>query len=366
MLKDALKLLNRIEDNGYKAYIIGGFVRDYVLGINSDDVDIATNATPKEIMEMFPNSVLPKEEYGSVTLYLKSDRYEITTFRKEIKYINNRKPIEIEYISSLIEDLKRRDFRMNTLCIDKNGKILDFFDGKKDIENKIINTVGNSYDKFSQDSLRILRAIRFATILNFSLSNEVKSAIIENKHLLKMLSYNRKKQELDKIFLSNNARYGVDLLLELGLDQELEIYNLDKINLCNDIISIWASLDLNDKYKQEFSSSEKAIIKDVKEVLKIGITDYSLYKYGLYANQIAANILGVDKSRVVGIYEQLPIKSRKDIDINSSDIERVLNIKPGPVYKQIYEQLTNDIINKKVENNKDKIEEYLINNYNKE
>ena len=363
MLKEALKLLNQFEENGYKAYIVGGFVRDYVLGINSKDVDIATSATPKEIMEMFPNSVLPKEEYGSVTLYLKNERYEITTFRKEIKYINNRKPIEIEYIGSLLEDLKRRDFRMNTLCIDKSGNVLDYFDGKKDIENKLINTVGNSNYKFSQDSLRILRAIRFATSLNFKLSDEVRSAIIENKHLLKSLSYSRKKQELDKIFLSNNAEYGVKLLIELELDKELEIYNLDKIILCNDIISIWASLDLSDKYKQEFSSSEKAIIKDVKEVLKTGINNYSLYRYGLYANQIASNILGIDKSSVVGIYEKLPIKSRKDIDIDSGDIERILNRKPGPYFKEIYENITIEIINNRLENNKEKIEEYIINNY---
>ena len=363
MLKDALKLLNQFEEKGYKAYIVGGFVRDYVLGINSEDVDIATSATPKEIMQMFPNSVLPKEEYGSVTLYLKNERYELTTFRKEIKYINNRKPIEIEYISSLLEDLKRRDFRMNTLCIDKKGNILDYFDGKKDIENKVINTVGNSNYKFSQDSLRILRAIRFATILNFSLSDEVKDAIIENKHLLKSLSYSRKKQELDKIFLSPNAKYGVDLMLELGLDKELDIYNLANINLCNDIISIWASLDLSEKYKQEFTSSEKTIIKDVKEVIKSGITSETLYNYGLYINQIAANILHIDKSKVVGIYEQLPIKSKKEIDITSSDIERVLNRKPGSYYKEIYNKLTVEILNNNLENKKEKIEEYILNNY---
>ncbi len=223
MLKDALKLLNQFEEKGYKAYIVGGFVRDYVLGINSEDVDIATSATPKEIMQMFPNSVLPKEEYGSVTLYLKNERYELTTFRKEIKYINNRKPIEIEYISSLLEDLKRRDFRMNTLCMDKDGNIIDFLEGRKDIENKVINTVGDGVYKFTQDSLRILRAIRFATTLDFELSEEVRNSIIKTKYLLRTLSYNRKKQELDKIFSSKNSKYGVKLLLDLGLDQELEI-----------------------------------------------------------------------------------------------------------------------------------------------
>ena len=363
MLKNALKILNKIEENGFKAYIVGGFVRDYVLGINSKDVDIATSATPKDIMEIFKNSVLPKVEYGSVTLYIKDERYEITTFRKEIRYINNRKPIEIEYIDDLLEDLKRRDFKMNTLCMDKAGKIIDLFDGKKDIENKVINTVEDSDYKFSQDSLRILRAIRFATILNFKLSDEVKNAIINNKYLLKNLSYNRKKQELDKIFSSNNSKYGVELLLELELDKELEIYNLDKINLSNDIIGIWASLDISEGYKHEFSSSEKEIIKYVKIVLETGITNYSLYKYGLYTNQIVANMNHIDKSKIVGLYESLPIKSRKELDITANDIERILNKKKGPFLRDIFDNIEKEVINRKLENKKEVIEEYILNNY---
>ncbi len=361
MLKQALKILSKIEENGFKAYIVGGFVRDYTLGITSPDVDIATSATPQQIMGIFKNSVLPKEEYGSVTLYIKNDRFEITTFRREITYINNRKPIEIEYIDDLLEDLQRRDFRMNTLCMDKNGQILDYFNGKEDIKNKVINTVGDSDSKFSQDCLRILRAIRFATILNFTLSDEVKSAIIKNKSLLKTLSYSRKKQELDKIFSSVNSNYGVSLLLELGLDKELEIYNLDKINITNGIIATWASLDFSDKYAQEFSSSEKTIIRDIKEVMKTGITNYSLYRYGLYTNQIVASMLGYDKSRIVGTYESLPIKSKKEIDIHGNEIATLLNSNQG--IREIYNKLEEEILDNRLENNKEKIKEYIIKNY---
>ena len=363
MLKQALRILSKIEENGYKAYIVGGFVRDYVLGINSKDVDIATSATPKDIMRIFQNSVLPKEQYGSITLYIKNDRFEITTFRKEIKYINNRKPIEIEYIDNLLEDLKRRDFRMNTLCMDKNGNIIDFLTGKKDIENKVINTVGDGVYKFSQDSLRILRAIRFATTLNFELSDEVRESIIKTKYLLRTLSYNRKKQELDKIFSSKNSEYGVKLLLDLGLDEELEIYNLKEINLNNDIVGIWASLEVSEKYKQEFSSSEKLIIKEVKEVVKSGINNMSLYKYGLYINQIAANALNIDKSTVVGIYEALPIKSKKEIVLDAQEIKTILSDNTKVSLRDVYNDLEEKIINNKLNNNKEEIENYILSNY---
>ena len=104
MLKTALKLIKKIEENGYQAYIVGGFVRDKILGISSNDIDICTSARPSDIRNIFPTSCLPNEDYGSVTVIIKNIRFEITTFRKEITYINNRKPVEFEYIDNLLED----------------------------------------------------------------------------------------------------------------------------------------------------------------------------------------------------------------------------------------------------------------------
>ena len=125
MLEVALKLLEEITARGFKAYIVGGFVRDYILGINSNDIDITTSATPKDIKEIFEDSCLPSEDYGSVTVIKKGIRFEITTFRKEIGYIDNRRPAEIKYIDDLYEDLLRRDFTINTICMDEKGEIVD-------------------------------------------------------------------------------------------------------------------------------------------------------------------------------------------------------------------------------------------------
>ena len=155
---------------------------------------ISVLALPSDIRNIFPNSCLPNEAYGSVTVVIKNIRFEITTFRKEIRYLNNRKPIEFEYINDLMEDLKRRDFRINTICMDQNKKVIDLLNGKQDLDKREVNTVGDSVYKFSEDSLRILRAVRFATILNFSLSKEVKNAILETRHYVRNLSYHRKKE----------------------------------------------------------------------------------------------------------------------------------------------------------------------------
>ena len=180
-----------------------------------------TDATPKDIKDIFENITLPKMDYGAVRLDIKKHRFDIMTFRKEISYYNNRKPMEVEYIKDLESDLRRRDFTMNTLCIDKDGNVIDLLNGKEDIENRVINTVGESISRFVEDPLRILRAVRFYTTLEFDLGEEVRLAIIQTKGELSRLSYQRKKDELDKIFCHTNVKRGIDLIVELGLDKEL-------------------------------------------------------------------------------------------------------------------------------------------------
>jgi len=362
MLETALKLLNKIEKHGFKAYIVGGFVRDYILGRESSDIDISTDATPMDIKQIFNDIFIPKMNYGSVTVFYHNIRFEITTFRRELSYINNRKPIEFEYISDLKEDLLRRDFIINTICMNSNGDIIDLLNGRKDINNKEINTVGDSFSKFNEDSLRILRAVRFATTLNFKLSEEIKTAIKNTKNNLINLSYERKKEELNKIFSSPNYKYGISLLKELELDKELELYNLNDITSNADIMGIWAVLNASSKYP--FSKHEKELISTIKEVLKEdNLNDCVLYKYGLYVNTIAGEIKGIKKKEIVNKYDKLPITCRKDIMISATDIMNILNKKGGLYIKKIYEDITILILKGKLENKKEVLEKYIIDNY---
>ena len=143
MYNSAIKVLEKITSFGYQAYIIGGYPRDLYLKRSSSDVAICTDATPKEIMNIFSEVVTTNAEYGSVIISYEKIRFEITTFRTEEKYIDHRKPSKIKYIDSLEEDLKRRDFTINTLCIDKDGKQIDLLNAKSDLDNKIIRMVGN-------------------------------------------------------------------------------------------------------------------------------------------------------------------------------------------------------------------------------
>ena len=364
MLENALKILNKIEDAGFKAYIVGGFVRDHLLGIESNDIDICTSAQPKDVRQIFKNACLPNEDYGSVTVIVKNIRYEITTFRKEYSYIGNRKPDHFEFIDDLYEDLKRRDFLINTLCIDSHGNILDILNGRVDLKNKIINTVGNSYDRFNEDAFRILRAIRFATTLNFKLSDEIKEAINKTKYLLKNISYERKREELDRIFTSPNVQYGVSLLIKSNLDSILEINNLRNISNFDDLMGVWAQLGVAHIYN--FSKNERQLIKQIQEVLRIGIIDNSiLYKYGLYVTSVVAGIKGLDKKKITENYNKLPIKSRSEILIDGNDIMDILHIEPGELLKTIISDIESRILDGTLINDKDCLSKYIYAKYYK-
>lgn len=358
MYNTAIKLLNKLNENGFQSYIVGGYPRDLILKRESFDIDICTSATPKQLKEIFKNDCVKKVEYGSVTIIYNKIRFEITTFRKDIKYKNNRLPIKIKYIGKLVDDLKRRDFTINTLCIDKNGNIIDLLNGRKEIEEKTIKMVGNPKYKLKEDSLRILRAIRFATILNFNLDSNLKKYIKKYGYLLKKLSYYRKKEELEKIFLSSNAQKGIDLIQELELSSYLELSNLDSIKIIPSIIGIWAQLDVLDIYN--FNNNEKNFIKQINELLNKDVLDnYNLYKYGLYISSIVAEIKDIDKKIVNKKYNDLVIKNKKDINITANEICEIKNQKPGAFLKTIFEDLEKSILANKVSNEKEALKKYI-------
>lgn len=353
MLKDGLYIVNKLEDNGFSAYIVGGAVRDFILSIDSVDIDICTNARVDDICRIFSGAI--PGEFGNVIVKHNNSRFEITTFRVEDNYVNNRKPSSIKYVDNVEEDLYRRDFTMNTLLIDKNRKIIDYMSGVNDIRMGIIRSIGDANDKFRDDVLRILRAIRFATTLGFKLDNNVVDGINNNKKYLANLSYNRKKEELDKIFLSDNILDGIELLKRYGLDKELDLYDLDKIKSRYDLLGIWSIVDKNNLYP--FSKNEFNIIKGVREIIDKKIDNNILYKYGLYICKIASDIRG--EGCIVSRYNSLPIKSRSDIDISGDDILLLLGMGEGKYIEEIFVRVEEEIINSRLNNNKDDIINFI-------
>jgi len=358
----ALEVLNLIYDYGYEAYIVGGFVRDMLLGIDSNDVDMTTNATPMELKNIFPDIDVDKDRYGSVTVYYKNARFEITTYRQDLEYIDNRHPSKITYVNDLKTDLLRRDFTINTICINKEGEIVDLLNGREDLNKKIVRSILAADKSFHDDSLRILRAIRFATLLNCSLSQDVVNAINNNKELLKNLSYNRRKRELDKIFGSHEAEKGIELLKIFNLDKELDL-DFSRVKDYSDIVGIWAMIN-NPNYM--FTSSEKELIQKVNIVYELdNLNHHVLYEYGLYVNVLSAINKGLNKQDVIKEYDNLPIKEKDDIELKAKDMCKVLNIKPSGLIGKIYRDITDKILNGELDNNKEILIEYIKSVYKK-
>lgn len=222
MYEVALDILKKFQLNGYKAYIVGGYPRDKYINIKSNDIDICTNAKTDEIEKIFLNVDKKYSKYGNVIVNVDNYLFSITTFRKDVKYLSNRRNVIIEYVSTLKEDLYRRDFIINTLCIDLDGNYIDLMGAIDDINNKKIRLIGN-IKRLKDDPLRILRAIRFATILNFKIDEYLEKGIYKYKHLVDSLSLYRKDEEINKILLSDNKQYGISLLLKYGLDNYIDL-----------------------------------------------------------------------------------------------------------------------------------------------
>ena len=210
MYEKAIEILNLFTKNGYEAYIIGGFVRDHLLGIRNDDIDIITSAKPEEIKSLF--TIEKDSSFGSLIINYKNSLFEITTFRIENNY-KGRYP-DVSFTNNLKDDLVRRDFTINAICLDKDGRIVDLMNGFNDLNDKLIRCIGNIEIKLKEDPLRILRAIRFAGKLNFEIETNLKSFIKNNGYLLEKLSINKTKQELDKM-----EKNGLKILEELDLNR---------------------------------------------------------------------------------------------------------------------------------------------------
>jgi len=363
-LEKAIKILSILNENKHEAYIVGGYVRDKLIGKDTNDIDICTSATPKEIIELFPNTDSPN--YGSINIIYKNTNFDITTFRRDIKYQDNRLPVKIKYIKSLKKDLLRRDFTINTICMNKDKEIIDLLNAKADLNKKIIKTVGNPKIRLKEDSLRILRAIRFATILNFDIETKTMHYLKEYAYLLKKLSYQRKKQELDKIFMSTNKEKGIKYIIDLHIDEYLDLPNLKDINPCDDLIGIWTQANVDNIYP--FTKTEKEQMNKIRELLKLDLSDkYNIYKYGLYTSTVAYKIKNIDITKLSELYKTLPITSRKEINITGKEIAEILNKKPDHFIKEILLDLEKQIIQGNLANTKEKIKEYIIkNNTNKQ
>ncbi|WP_240841223.1 CCA tRNA nucleotidyltransferase [Acidaminobacter sp. JC074] len=211
---EVIYILETLERNGFQAYIVGGAVRNHLMGYPIKDWDITTNAIPDQIEALFEHTYAVGKAFGTIVVSLEDD-YEVTTYRSESGY-DGRKPTHVSFSSDVMEDIKRRDFTMNAMLMDKSGQILDYYKGQEDIKHNMVKTVGHARDRFTEDYLRVYRYIRFTTEYHFDKNPEI-DQIIKSMPIHKGISVERIREEFNKILLSDMPSKGIKHLYDTGL-----------------------------------------------------------------------------------------------------------------------------------------------------
>ena len=314
IIEIAKKLQNPPTGGNFQAYLVGGCVRDLLMEREPKDWDITTNAKPKEIQKIFPDSVY-ENKFGTVAVKTDSENpklkiVEITTFRLEGKYTDKRHPDEIKFAKTVEEDLARRDFTINAIAFNMGTSdvprtsdvqnIIDPFNGQKDIKNKIIRTVGNPEERFNEDALRLMRAVRFATELNFEIEKKTSEAVKKQANLLEMIAKERICEEFKKILATKNAVKGVQTLEDLGLLRHVVPELREGINVGQNkhhIYTVWEhnlrALDYAVKKDYSLEIRMAALLHDVgKPETKAGDgPDSTFYNHEVIGAKIAARAL---------------------------------------------------------------------------
>lgn len=234
-------IIDRLNSHDYEAYYVGGCVRDSLLEIPVSDYDLTTNCIPEKIIEIFQDKKIFTVgiKHGTISVLIDDKVYEITTFRHDGDYLDNRHPKKVEFCCDLKSDLLRRDFTVNAFAFNKNQGLIDYFNGFYDLQNKVLKAVGNPEVRFKEDALRILRALRFASKLGFNIENKTKEALLTNYNLLSNVSSERIFSELKGIFLGFNAK---KILIEY---KDVLCYILPQLNELSQIDYEWSVLALS-------------------------------------------------------------------------------------------------------------------------
>lgn len=253
-------IMNKLIDNGYDSYLVGGCVRDFILKKQPKDYDIATNAKPEEIEKIFDKTIPTGKKYGTVTVVVDGQFFEVTTFRKDVGYSDGRRPDNITFSNSIVEDLSRRDFTMNAIAMDIKGDIIDPYGGAEDIQDNIIKFVGKTKDRLEEDRLRAFRLIRFMSTLNMKIKKE---DFLELHNLnIDKISTERIRDEINKILLSNKPDLGIRMLVKSGL--------LD--NIFPELLECVGFNQNNPNHSQDVFEHILSVVKNVEPLLTLRLS----------------------------------------------------------------------------------------------
>ncbi|WP_110927636.1 CCA tRNA nucleotidyltransferase [Bacillus massiliglaciei] len=387
LFRKAVPVLDKLEKAGYEAYFVGGCVRDHLIGRPIHDVDIASSATPEEVKSLFPKTVDVGIEHGTIMVLEEGSSYEVTTFRTETGYSDFRRPDAVTFVRSLEEDLKRRDFSMNSIAMDKQGKLIDPYNGRQDIESRIIKTVGNPEDRFREDALRMMRAIRFVSQLGFRVDDKAFHSLQTHGALLQNIAMERIFSEFEKIVAGPFKAAALRMLLESNIHEYLPGFRDQRDNIAQlleypleqlNSDEVWALLlfHIESETEEHLLRAWKMPVKKMKKIKKIcrlalktpffAGNELELFSAGRTAAVEAGKVWAClhNEDPVMGedvgkAYDRLVIKDKKELDVTGNDLLQWSGKNGGPWVKDSLDQALSAVLTQKVHNNKTEIREWL-------
>ena len=301
------QIISKLEKADFEAYAVGGCVRDSILLRSPEDWDITTSAKPEEVKKLFSTTIDTGLQHGTVTVVIEKEGFEVTTFRLDGDYADGRHPDRVAFTSSLTEDLRRRDFTINAMAYSEKTGLIDEFDGERDLEDGIIRAVGEAKERFSEDALRMLRAIRFAGQLNFNIEEKTFDAIKELSSNISKVSVERIAKELEKLLLSGNPEY-IALVYETG------IFSV----IAPEVAMLFENGEISDSIK----ALSRASFPEKKELYQIRL---AIFLEGLGADKAAKLLkrLKLDNDTINTVKKLLEL-SLREVENNETDMRRTV------------------------------------------
>lgn len=378
MLNAGKRILKKLNDSGYEAYFVGGFVRDQILGMPSTDIDITTNAHPEQVQALFDKTIPTGIKYGTVTVIIEQHQFEVTTYRMDQDYKNHRQPESIIYSSHLRDDLLRRDFTMNALVQDRDGHIVDLMGGKQDIINHLIRAIDDPKKRFKEDALRILRAVRFVGKLNFNIEEHTLESMIEDVHLLKKIPRERVLKELEMIFNQTHIQNVYHLLdaIHLGdvfdeLDQAIHLLKHSNKHYAIEAVfalGIYPQMRV-DKNHWRLSNKQQWTIEEVLRLMHVleyqtinpAVAFQHDQSHILLADELLSQFFNINSQRdeIMNTYNQLTIHSIQDLSITGQLIQPLVHNHKDVGH--IIDALVEAVLYERIENNQKDLLNYARN-----
>lgn len=375
-MKTAIKVIGILKSAGFEAYMVGGAVRDFLLGKTPHDIDVASSASPQQVKAHFKRTVDTGIEHGTVLVLLDGEGIEVTTFRTEGNYSDNRRPDSVEFVQSLDEDLKRRDFTINAMAMTEGLDIIDPFGGADDLKQQIIRAVGDPDQRFQEDALRMLRAVRFSGQLNFVIEEKTIQSIQRHAQRIQSIAVERLKAELDKVFANPQAQKSMAYLTETKLTNFLpagRLFEMDWTLYKPTGKAVYGWFYLLVKQNQpfseikayRFSNEEKRLIEKSLELAKLEFWDkWIVYQYSTDQLEMASRATGRNLDAAAA-KNQLPIQSKSDLAANGQDLMQWSGERSGPWLKTWIEKVERQIVYGELMNDKELIKDWFLHEYHR-